>query len=82
MYFKYVALSKLWNCLIIFQPIDEAVTVVTTRKANGEAAHFSCRSINGDFIMIAGSKNVHIMIKTRGMIIIIEMLLIVFNTCK
>ncbi|CAF0716235.1 unnamed protein product [Brachionus calyciflorus] len=39
--------------------------VVSLQKANGEAAHFSCSWINNDFLLCAGSKNVHLVFKKR-----------------
>ncbi len=44
--------------------INETKDVVSLQKANGEAAHLSCRFINGDFIICSGSKNVHLLFKT------------------
>ena len=34
--------------------------IISTEKLNGEAAHFSGRFIDGQFYLIAGSKNVHL----------------------
>lgn len=40
--------------------LDSTRRVVALKKANGEAAHMSCRYIDGQFYVIAGSKNVHL----------------------
>ena len=42
--------------------------VVSLEKANGEAAHMSCRWLNGAFVVCAGSKNVHLVFKTESTI--------------
>lgn len=47
------------------QPIENADRVICTRKMNGEAAHFAVRWIENDFYIIAGSKNVHLLFRTR-----------------
>jgi len=39
--------------------------LISIRKANGEAAHMSCRWINGDFIICGGSKNIHMFFKNE-----------------
>ncbi|KAK6982506.1 actin-binding protein ipp [Biomphalaria glabrata] len=46
--------------------IDDAKKVIATRKANGEAAHLSCIQIDGQILLCAGSKNVHMLIRNRG----------------
>jgi len=43
--------------------IDKTEYVVSLQKANGEAAHMSCRFIDGEFLICAGSKNVHLVFK-------------------
>ncbi|KAH9503003.1 hypothetical protein Btru_072591 [Bulinus truncatus] len=48
------------------KPIDAAKKIVATRKANGEAAHLSCIQIDGQYLICAGSKNVHMLIRNRG----------------
>jgi hypothetical protein len=45
--------------------IKETKTIVSLRKANGEAAHLSCRYIDGQFYLCSGSKNVHMFYKRR-----------------
>ncbi|XP_061163447.1 uncharacterized protein LOC133172548 [Saccostrea echinata] len=47
------------------KPIQEAEKVIATKKANGEAAHLSCCMIDGEYIMCGGSKNVHMMFRTK-----------------
>lgn len=46
--------------------LEEAQQVVCMKKVNGEAAHFSARMIEGQFYIIAGSKNVHMIIKEKN----------------
>ena len=43
--------------------IKTTTSLVSMEKANGEAAHFSCRYIDGDFLICAGSKNVHLVFR-------------------
>ena len=43
--------------------IEQTKYVISLQKANGEAAHMSCRFINNEFLICAGSKNVHIVFK-------------------
>lgn len=45
--------------------VSTASCVVAMEKVNGEAAHFSGRFINGQFYLIAGSKNVHLIFRER-----------------
>ncbi|XP_077983154.1 uncharacterized protein LOC144437995 [Glandiceps talaboti] len=45
--------------------LDEAVDVVCTKKANGEAAHFSARYIGDKVVLCGGSKNVHMLFRSR-----------------
>lgn len=40
--------------------------VMSLQKANGEAAHFSCSWLNDEFLLCAGSKNVHLVFKNKG----------------
>jgi len=48
------------------QPLENAVKIVATRKANGEAAHLSCIELDSQKLICAGSKNVHLLIRNRG----------------
>ena len=43
----------------------EVFSIVSTEKMNGEAAHFSGRFIEGEFYLIAGSKNVHLLFQNE-----------------
>ena len=52
-------------CYIV-QPFKDTTTVVCTMKANGEAAHLAARKINGQYVIFAGSKNVHMAFQSRG----------------
>lgn len=45
--------------------INQTKYVKCLRKANGEAAHLSCRWINNQFIIFAGSKNVHLVFRNK-----------------
>lgn len=45
--------------------IDKADTVVAMNKLNGEAAHLSGRFIDGQFYIITGSKNVHMLLRCK-----------------
>ncbi|XP_052816378.1 uncharacterized protein LOC128242961 [Mya arenaria] len=47
------------------KPFKEADHVVSTEKANGEAAHLSCFRLDGQLILCGGSKNVHLLFNTR-----------------
>lgn len=40
--------------------------VTSLHKANGEAAHMSCLWINNGFLICAGSKNVHLVFRNKG----------------
>ncbi|KAG0728183.1 hypothetical protein GWK47_033030 [Chionoecetes opilio] len=51
-----------WSEYFLASP-STAVSVVCLEKVNGEAAHFSGRYIDGQFYLIAGSKNVHMLIR-------------------
>ena len=45
---------------------DDAVCkIVAMRKENGEAGHLSVRLVAGKFVLVAGSKNVHLMFRSR-----------------
>lgn len=46
--------------------IEATKYVISLRKANGEAAHMSCRFINDEFVLFVGSKNVHLAFKTKS----------------
>ena len=45
------------------QPLQNSTEVICTEKANGEAAHLSARFIKDQFVLILGSKNVHLVIR-------------------
>lgn len=45
--------------------IDQTKYVISLQKANGEAAHMSCRFIDGQYFICAGSKNVHILFRSQ-----------------
>ncbi|XP_033754337.1 uncharacterized protein LOC117337457 [Pecten maximus] len=45
--------------------LDNASVVIATRKANGEAAHLSCRLIGGEYVLCGGSKNVHMLFRRK-----------------
>ncbi len=47
------------------KPLSSTSRVVCTQKANGEAAHLSARYIKGRFVLCAGSKNVHMLVRSR-----------------
>ncbi|XP_041375702.1 uncharacterized protein LOC121388446 [Gigantopelta aegis] len=47
------------------KPIKSTNSIVATRKANGEAAHLSCRNIDGEFLLCGGSKNVHMLFRKK-----------------
>ena len=59
-----------YDVIVLFfpvpQPLEAAVSVVSTRKANGEAAHLAARCIDGRVLICAGSKNVHMLFRNRG----------------
>ena len=40
--------------------------VIVLQKANGEAAHVSCLWINDNFLICAGSKNVHLVFRKKS----------------
>ncbi len=45
------------------RPVHVTSRIVCTEKANGEAAHMAVRVLRGKFYLIAGSKNVHMLLK-------------------
>ncbi len=58
--------AKTWMDYFL-RPVSTAVRVVCTRKANGEAAHFSARFIKDRFVLCAGSKNVHLLLRYHSL---------------
>ncbi|XP_052232547.1 uncharacterized protein LOC127845565 isoform X2 [Dreissena polymorpha] len=48
------------------KPIEETDFVVSTCKANGEAAHLSCIEVDGEYVLCGGSKNVHLLFKNKA----------------
>eukprot|EP00043_Microstomoeca_roanoka_P025111 m.7588 g.7588 ORF g.7588 m.7588 type:complete len:522 (-) comp5254_c0_seq2:96-1661(-) len=48
-----------WKSFFL-QPIENAHSIVSMQKANGEAGHLACRWIENRFLIVCGSKNVHI----------------------
>lgn len=46
--------------------IKKTEYVISLEKANGEAAHFSCRWIDNGFLLCAGSKNVHLVFRNES----------------
>jgi hypothetical protein len=46
--------------------ISQTEHIIALDKANGEAAHLSCRYIDGSFLVCAGSKNVHLLFRTSS----------------
>ena len=47
------------------RPMEDVKRVVCVTKENGEAAHLAVRCIQGQFYYIAGSKNVHLMFRSK-----------------
>ncbi|KAL8589951.1 hypothetical protein ACOMHN_024038 [Nucella lapillus] len=47
------------------KPMESASRIVATAKANGEAAHLSCVELCGRLLICAGSKNVHLLFRSR-----------------
>ncbi|XP_076449825.1 uncharacterized protein LOC143286118 [Babylonia areolata] len=47
------------------KPLESASRIVATAKANGEAAHLSCLELCGRLLICAGSKNVHMLFRSR-----------------
>eukprot|EP00095_Tigriopus_kingsejongensis_P002818 maker-scaffold80_size398941-snap-gene-1.9 protein:Tk02818 transcript:maker-scaffold80_size398941-snap-gene-1.9-mRNA-1 annotation:"hypothetical protein BRAFLDRAFT_126791" len=56
--------DKVWMKYFL-QPVTQTHRIVCTQKANGEAAHFSIRWLQGQFYVCAGSKNVHLLCRSR-----------------
>jgi hypothetical protein len=56
-----------WNKYFL-DDIVKTKSIVSTRKANGEAAHLSCRWHDNAFLICSGSKNVHLLFKKRCMV--------------
>ena len=54
-------------CLGRFKPLENSTHVVCTRKANGEAGHLAAKRIDGNVYLCAGSKNVHMLFRNKGM---------------
>ncbi|XP_042215304.1 uncharacterized protein LOC121861526 isoform X2 [Homarus americanus] len=63
--------NELWKQYFLEDP-DTVSKVICMTKLNGEAAHFSGRYIDGQFYLIAGSKNVHLLFRERGNIDLYE----------
>lgn len=57
--------NEVWRSYFIKDP-DMAKRVVCMEKVNGEAAHIAGRYIDGNFYLIAGSKNVHMVIREKS----------------
>ncbi|EGD83385.1 ferredoxin [Salpingoeca rosetta] len=47
-------------------PIEQAHTIFSMEKANGEAAHLACRWIQNKYVLVCGSKNVHMCVTKRS----------------
>eukprot|EP00049_Salpingoeca_infusionum_P011794 m.207661 g.207661 ORF g.207661 m.207661 type:complete len:544 (+) comp15029_c0_seq6:67-1698(+) len=47
------------------QPVEETACAISMQKANGEAAHLSCLYLNGEYVLLCGSKNVHLAARHR-----------------
>jgi len=56
--------EQVWQRYFL-SPMEEVEKVVCVIKENGEAAHLSVRMIQGSFYYFCGSKNVHLMFRTR-----------------
>ena len=65
-YYGHTHCRETPKVLLPLQSLDEARTVVCTRKANGEAAHLSSCVVAGRQLICVGSKNVHMLIRNRG----------------
>ncbi|XP_068207249.1 uncharacterized protein [Palaemon carinicauda] len=48
------------------EPPENAVKIICMEKLNGDAVHFSGRFIDGRFYLIAGSKNVHMLLGKKS----------------
>merc|ERR1712004_120826 len=56
--------EQVWQKYFL-SPMEAVDKVVCVTKENGEAAHLSVRMIQGYFFYFCGSKNVHLMFRTR-----------------
>jgi len=56
--------EQVWQRYFL-SPMEEVEKVICVIKENGEAAHLSVRMIQGSFYYFCGSKNVHLMFRTR-----------------
>ena len=56
--------NNVWRYFI--RDPDTTKKIVCMEKVNGEAAHVAGRYIDGDFYLITGSKNVHLMIRKKS----------------
>ena len=56
--------EQVWQRYFL-SPMEEVEKVVCVIKENGEAAHLSVRMIQGSFYYFCGSKNVHLMFRTK-----------------
>ena len=56
--------EQVWQRYFL-SPMEEVEKVICVTKENGEAAHLSVRMIQGSFYYFCGSKNVHLMFRTR-----------------
>ena len=50
----------------MLQAVEEARSVVCTKKINGEAAHLGACTIRGEVFLCAGSKNVHMLFRNKS----------------
>ncbi len=57
--------AKDWRKYFV-KNVEETSYVASLKKANGEAAHFACRWIDGQFVIFAGSKNVHLAFRHKS----------------
>ena len=57
--------AKDWK-MYFLKDLNEAAYVCSLKKANGEAAHLACRWLNGQFVIFAGSKNVHLAFRNKS----------------
>ncbi|KAB7494678.1 hypothetical protein Anas_02690 [Armadillidium nasatum] len=55
--------NDIWEEFCLDSPVN-ATEVICMTKLNGEAGHFTVRKIGGEYFIIAGSKNVHMLFKT------------------
>ena len=49
--------------------INETKNVLSLNKANGESAHLACRWLDGQFLIFAGSKNVHLAFRDKSLLV-------------